>query len=121
MLKDCRTVWANCLRVIKATIGEQSFRTWFQPIVPVQLHNNVLLIQVPSTYFYEFLEEHYVEELKRAIHQELGPEGRLEYSIVVDQGNAQQKPRTLNLPTTRKAADQLLWFRTPLPRWRPAP
>ncbi|MDU0371038.1 chromosomal replication initiator protein DnaA [Hymenobacter endophyticus] len=104
MLKDCRTVWANCLRVIKATIGEQSFRTWFQPIVPVQLHNNILLIQVPSTYFYEFLEEHYVEELKRAIHQELGPDGRLEYSIVVDQGNAQQKPRTLNLPTARKSA-----------------
>ncbi|UYZ63244.1 chromosomal replication initiator protein DnaA [Hymenobacter weizhouensis] len=104
MLKDCRTVWANCLRVIKANIGEQSFRTWFQPIVPVQLHNNVLLIQVPSTYFYEWLEEHFVEELKRAIHQELGPEGRLEYSIVVDQGNAQTKPRTLNLPTARKTA-----------------
>ncbi len=104
MLKDCHTVWVNCLRVIKANIGEQSFRTWFMPIVPVHLQNNVLIIQVPSTYFYEFLEEHYVEDLKRAIHQELGPDGRLEYSIVVDQGNSQNQPRTLNLPTARKAA-----------------
>ncbi|TGD78954.1 chromosomal replication initiator protein DnaA [Hymenobacter wooponensis] len=104
MLKDCRTVWVNCLRVIKANIGEQSFKTWFQPIVPVQLHNNVLIIQVPSQFFYEWLEEHYVEVLKKAIYQELGPEGRLEYSIVVDQGNAQTKPRTLNLPTSHKAA-----------------
>ncbi|MCB2378139.1 chromosomal replication initiator protein DnaA [Hymenobacter sp. BT635] len=104
MLKDCRTVWANCLRVIKANIGEQSFRTWFEPIVPVQLHNNVLIIQVPSQFFYEWLEEHYVDVLKKGIYQELGPEGRLEYSIVVDQGNSQNKPRTVNIPTSRKAA-----------------
>ena len=104
MLKDCRTVWANCLRVIKANIGEQSFRTWFEPIVPVQLHNNVLIIQVPSQFFYEWLEEHYVDVLKKGIYQELGPEGRLEYSIVVDQGNSQNKPRTVNIPTARKAA-----------------
>ncbi|MBC6610707.1 chromosomal replication initiator protein DnaA [Hymenobacter sp. BT507] len=104
MLKDFRTVWVNCLRVIKANIGEQSFRTWFEPIVPVQLHNNVLIIQVPSQFFYEWLEEHYVDVLKKSIFQELGPDGRLEYSIVVDQGNAQSQPRTLNLPTSRKAA-----------------
>ncbi|SNC74946.1 chromosomal replication initiator protein DnaA [Hymenobacter gelipurpurascens] len=104
MLKDCRTVWVNCLRVIKANIGEQSFKTWFQPIVPVQLHNNVLIIQVPSQFFYEWLEEHYVDVLRKAIYQEVGPEGRLEYSIVVDNGNAQTKPRTLNLPTSHKAS-----------------
>ena len=76
MLKDCQTVWANCLRVIKANIGEQSFRTWFEPIVPVQLHHNVLIIQVPSQFFYEWLEEHYVDVLKKSIYQELGHEGR---------------------------------------------
>ncbi|MCC2546979.1 chromosomal replication initiator protein DnaA [Hymenobacter sp. BT175] len=103
MLKDCRTVWANCLRIIKANIGEQSYRTWFEPIVPVQLHQNVLIIQVPSQFFYEWLEEHYVDVLKKCIYQELGPEGRLEYSIVVDQGNGQNKPRTVNIPTARKA------------------
>ncbi|GGE95131.1 chromosomal replication initiator protein DnaA [Hymenobacter cavernae] len=85
-------------------MGEQSFRTWFEPIVPVQLHNNVLIIQVPSQFFYEWLEEHYVDVLKKSIYQELGPDGRLEYSIVVDQGNSQNKPRTVNIPTARKAA-----------------
>ena len=79
MPQDFRTVWANCLRVIRAEVGEQSFSTWFMPIVPVELQGNVLTIQVPSVYFYEYLEEQYVEELKRAIYQELGPEGRLEY------------------------------------------
>ncbi|RYY20003.1 MAG: chromosomal replication initiator protein DnaA, partial [Cytophagaceae bacterium] len=84
MSQDFRILWANCLRVIRTEVGEQSFRTWFEPIAPVELQGKVLTIQVPSVYFYEFLEEHYVEELKRAIFQELGPEGRLEYSVVVD-------------------------------------
>ncbi len=104
MSQDFRTVWANCLRAIRAEVGEQSFRTWFEPIAPVELQGRVLTIQVPSVYFYEFLEEHYVEELKRAIYQELGPEGRLEYSVVVDQGNAQAPPRAMHLPPARKAA-----------------
>ncbi|NML64452.1 chromosomal replication initiator protein DnaA [Hymenobacter sp. RP-2-7] len=104
MSQDFRSVWANCLRVIRAEVGEQSFRTWFMPIVPVELQGKVLTIQVPSVYFYEYLEEQYVEELKRAIYQELGPEGRLEYSVVVDQGNAQAPPRAMHLPPARKAA-----------------
>jgi chromosomal replication initiator protein len=105
MPKDCRTVWANCLRIIQSNIGEQSFRTWFQPIVPVALQANLLIIQVPSQFFYEWLEEHYVDVLKKAITQELGPEGQLEYSIVVDQGNEQARPRTVNLPASRAAAN----------------
>ena len=104
MSQDFRIVWANCLRVIRTEVGEQSFRTWFEPISPVELQGKVLTIQVPSIYFYEYLEEQYVEELKRAIFQELGPEGRLEYSVVVDQGNAQAPPRAMHLPPARKAA-----------------
>jgi chromosomal replication initiator protein len=104
MLTDFRTVWANCLRTIRAEIGEQSYRTWFEPIFPVELKENVLTIQVPTFYFYEWLEEHYVDELRRAIYQELGPGGRLEYSVAVDQGNEQSQPRTLHVPPARKAA-----------------
>ncbi|RAK65314.1 chromosomal replication initiator protein DnaA [Hymenobacter edaphi] len=104
MQKDCRTVWVNCLRVIRGSVGEQSFRTWFEPIVPVALQGNLLIIQVPSQFFYEWLEEHYVDVLKKAIVQELGPDGQLEYSVVVDQGNEQARPRTVNLPATRGGA-----------------
>ena len=107
MPQDFRTVWANCLRVIRAEVGEQSFSTWFMPIVPVELQGKVLTIQVPSVYFYEYLEEQYVEELKRAIYQELGPEGRLEYSVIVDQGNAQASAKTMHLPPARKTAPSL--------------
>src|SRR6185437_5130782 len=84
IVKDCVAAWNNCLRLIKQNVGEQSFKTWFEPILPLSLQNNVLTIQVPSQFFYEWLEENYVLLLKQAIDSELGTDGRLEYSIIVD-------------------------------------
>jgi len=93
-----KTIWSNCLQMIKENINEQSFRTWFEPIVPLKLDDNVLTIQVPSQFFYEWIEEHYIHILKKAIQKELGPEGRLEYAIVVDKGDKSHKSYTIKLP-----------------------
>ncbi|HSV87031.1 MAG TPA: chromosomal replication initiator protein DnaA [Bacteroidales bacterium] len=80
----CEDVWKKCLIIIKDNISPNSFNTWFIPIKPVKLSNNILTIQVPSQFFYEWLEEHYIDLLKKTIRRELGTEGRLEYSIVMD-------------------------------------
>ena len=85
MLKDCVTVWDNCLQTIRNSVNNQSFKTWFEPIKPVRLDRDALTIQVPNKFFYEWLEEHYVTLLKRTIRQELGANGRLEYQILVGQ------------------------------------
>lgn len=89
-------VWSNCLSTIKENIPEQSFKTWFAPIIPVRLENQVLTIQVPSQFFYEWLEENYVSLIREAIKKELGEHGRLEYSVVIDNGNANNRPTTVN-------------------------
>ena len=80
--KDCQTVWQHCLEIIKSEIPEQSFNTWFIPVRPLRLRQNILTIQVPSLYFYEFLEEHYVLVLRKAIIEQLGTNGKLEYSLL---------------------------------------
>ncbi|HSZ71516.1 MAG TPA: DnaA N-terminal domain-containing protein, partial [Cytophagaceae bacterium] len=71
-VRDCKSVWSNCLTYIKEQVGDQSYRTWFEPIEPLMLNNSVLTIQVPSQFFYEWLEEHYVNVLRNAIDIELG-------------------------------------------------
>ena len=81
MKKDHNQVWKNCLDIIKDNVSPQGYKTWFEPIKPVKLLDNVLTIQVPSQFFYEWMEEHYVTLLKKIIRKELGTEGRLEYSI----------------------------------------
>jgi len=99
-------VWSSCLSVIRDNISPNSFNTWFAPIKPVKLENSVLTIQVPSQFFYEWLEEHFIDLLKKTIKRELGVEGRLEYSIIMDNnfhGNPAD-PFTVNAPTLNKKA-----------------
>ncbi|MBN8577417.1 MAG: chromosomal replication initiator protein DnaA [Cytophagales bacterium] len=98
MVVDSATIWSDCLEIIRKDVDEQNFNTWFAPINPVKTFEDVLTIQVPSQFFYEWLEEHYVPVLKKAIHQVLGPTGRLEYSVVVDSGNQKNPPVMVNYP-----------------------
>lgn len=99
MTKTAEQIWNNCLRIIKDNVNLQSFKTWFEPIKPVKLEANILTIQVPSQFFYEWLEEHYVTLLRKTIKRELGNEGRLEYRIVVDNSSGNTTPYTINIPT----------------------
>jgi chromosomal replication initiator protein len=98
MIFDCMTAWGECLKIIREHTGEQTFKTWFEPIEPIKLADDVLTIQVPSQFFYEWLEEHYVQVIKQAIQSVLGEGGKLEYSVIVDKGSQGDLPYTVNLP-----------------------
>ena len=104
MIKKYVEVWENCLTVIKDNVHSQSFKTWFEPITPIKLENNVLTIQVPSQFFYEWLEEHFINLLKKTIKKELGSDGRLEYSIIVDSSYETNSPYSVLYPTSNVRA-----------------
>ena len=61
-----------------------------------------LTIQVHSQFFYEWLEEHYIGLLKKTITKELGAEGRLEYSIIMDSNTNSKTPYSIKVPTSNK-------------------
>lgn len=107
MNKNSKEIWSKCLNVIRTQVEEQSFKTWFEPIVPSQLNGTTLVVQVPSIFFYEYLEGKYVGLLRKAIMSVLGNEGKLEYSIVVDKGNNEHKPKMMVLPTQQTPSDSL--------------
>jgi chromosomal replication initiator protein len=100
MKKDHEKIWERCLAVIQDNVSEQSFKTWFEPIRPLKLADAVLTIQVPSQFFYEWLEEHYIGLLKKTIKKELGTEGRLEYSIIMENGSKSAHPYAVKVPTS---------------------
>src|ERR671916_1740001 len=97
MAKTLDKVWSNCLDIIKDIVEWQHFKTWFEPIKAVEIKNNVLVIQVPSQFFFEYLEEHYINLLAKTLKRELGKEARLEYRIMVDGGNSYNKPVTVDI------------------------
>ncbi len=95
---DSEAVWAKCLEVIKDNVNWRTFQTWFEPIRAVALTGNVLTLQVPSQFFYEWLEEHYVELLGKTIKRVLGKDGKLEYRILMESAATKRNPVSINMP-----------------------
>lgn len=104
MSKNYESTWQNCLKVIKDNLSLQAYKTWFEPIVPVKLENSILTIQVPSHFFYEWLEEHYIDLLRKVVKRELGAEGKLEYSIIMENNSTNTTPYAVKLPTSNKSS-----------------
>jgi len=92
------SVWNKCLKIVKDNVSGQNFKTWFEPIKAVKLENQILTIEVPSQFFYEWLEEHYLTLLKKVIRNQLGNEGRLEYSILMENALSASQQYKVKVP-----------------------
>lgn len=91
-------VWDNCLKIIRDNVTPQNFKTWFEPIKAARLEGNVLTIEVPSQFVYEWLEEHYITLLRKTIKSQLGKDGKLEYSILMDTNTSAGQPISVRIP-----------------------
>ncbi len=89
MRNNHQALWDNCLQLIKANVTEQQFKTWFAPIVFENFSETTreLLVQVPSSYVYEYLEQYYVGLLSKVFARVIGPNVKLRYRIVTDKGH----------------------------------
>lgn len=74
-------VWSNCLRIIEQIIEPQQYSTWFKPIKPLSLVNSTLTVEVPSDFFREFLEDSFLDVIRKTLKRVLGADARLVYSI----------------------------------------
>lgn len=86
MINSHSALWDKCLALIKENVSEQQYKTWFSPIVfeSFSEKDNTLLVQVPSPYVYEYLEEYYIDLLSRVLSKCFGAGVRLTYRIVAD-------------------------------------
>lgn len=91
MVDTYEHVWSRCMEIFRDNLQPATYKTWFEPIKPLKISEDVLTIQVPSPFFYEFLEDKYIDLLKKALYKELGPGAKLEYQVVVDQGEVSKK------------------------------
>ena len=86
MINSHSALWDKCLALIKENVSEQQYKTWFSPIVfeSFSEKDKTLLVQVPSPYVYEYLEEYYIDLLSRVLSKCFGAGVRLTYRIVAD-------------------------------------
>lgn len=76
-------LWNRCLEIIRDNVPEQTYKTWFLPIIPLKYEDKTLVLQVPSQFFYEFLEEKYIDLLRPIIYKVFGEGSQLIYNVMV--------------------------------------
>lgn len=93
-------IWKQCLEVIKDNVNEEEYKTWFEPIVPVKLSDDTLTLQIPSQFFFEYLEEKYANLLHKVLTRFIGPDARLVYRAAVDPAYKQNGYTVISSNTT---------------------
>ncbi len=91
-------LWEQCISIIKDNINSTAFNTWFTPIIPIKYENNEFLLQVPSTFFYEYIETHYAALMRFTLNKVVGEGTCLLYKITVDRNNT--KSGSTVIPTS---------------------
>lgn|SRR5574344_587996 len=87
IVNDPVVLWKHCLDIIKDNVAETTYKTWFEPIVPMRYEDKALTIGVPSPFFYEFLEEKFVDLLRSVLYKVIGEGTQLMYSVLTDKTN----------------------------------
>ena len=84
MTPNCVDIWSKTLSLIKENLNEQTITTWFEPIIPISFADEKLTVQIPSQFYYEFIEKHYSELIKRSLQQTIGDNAEIIYSVVMN-------------------------------------
>ena len=114
IMQSHKSVWSNCLEIIRGNVQIDAYDKWFKPIVPVSLEKDTLLVQLPSHFFYEFLEQNYVNLLKKVIKRELGSSGKLQYRVIMEKKSSDMDSKSFILPSQDKATVSNLAVKKPI-------
>ncbi|UKK54251.1 chromosomal replication initiator protein DnaA [Prevotella sp. E2-28] len=105
MQKSHKALWDNCLHLIRQNVTEQTFKTWFEPIVfeSYDETEKTVLVQVPSPYIYEYLEQYYVRLMAWALQNSFKANVRLKYRLVTDKENKKNQEWESDAPSDIEA------------------
>ena len=94
-------LWNRCLDVIKDNVPETTYNTWFAPIVPLKYEDKTLILQIPSQFFYEILEERFVDLIRKTLYKVIGEGTKLMYNVMVDKTSIPNQ--TVNLEASNRS------------------
>ena len=76
-------LWNRCLKMIHDNVPDTIYKTWFEPIVPLKYEDKTLTLGVPNPFFYEMLEERFLDLLRAALNKEIGEGTQLMYQVQI--------------------------------------
>lgn len=114
MVNKYKAIWEQCLQLIRSNVTSQQYETWFAPIVfeSFSPEKKMLLVQVPSSFVYEYLEQHFVGLLSKVLQRCFGTNISLSYRIVTDKAHnisqdvEPERPADIQQPQVQKGVNR---------------
>lgn len=99
-------MWNDCLKIIQDNITKEQYEAWFKKIVPVSYDDGKLILEIPSQFYFDYLEEHFADIIRLSIEKVIGRNVKLLYKVQIDHKNPKT---TIDLPTNLgKDSDKLI-------------
>lgn len=82
-------LWNKCLLLIKENVTAEQYNTWFKPLVYEKFIESErrVVIQVPSTFVYEYLEQNFADLMVKVLGRVFGPGIYMGWRVVTIKGN----------------------------------
>jgi chromosomal replication initiator protein len=76
-------LWAQVLDSVRGRIGSpQAFDTWFKPIIPRAISEQVVELEVPNAFFVDWIHEHHLAALRQGLAEVLNAEPEVRFSAL---------------------------------------
>ena len=92
LISQHEVLWKECLKIIKQNVTLMTYNTWFQPIKALEIRDSTLTVQLPSQFFWEWIDEHFNTLINKTIHEVLGENAKLAY-VINEEKDSDDKPR----------------------------
>jgi chromosomal replication initiator protein len=87
--KDLQTIWQKVLEELEKKVPKPTLKTWFNNVIPIQIYNGVLKIEVPNKLVKDWLESKFHLILLKTVKEFIQEIKNIEYIL-----NTQIKTRT---------------------------
>ena len=78
-IKNIIEVWDKAKDLIKSKVNPQTFETWFKPTKGLEISKGCLILEVPNSFFKDWLLEHHLELIKNTLKDIAGENLALDF------------------------------------------
>ena len=97
--------WNKVRKNLKKSQPQHAYATWFEPLVCIGLNDNILIIEVPNQFFFEWIQSHYKEAIKNEVDKEFNAATKIKYTVSPE-GSEKSEETTKNPKQTQSPSPQ---------------
>lgn len=88
---DNKSFWESISAELEQTVSAQTYATWFEPLRIVNIEESVVTVEVPSRFYYEWIDSHYGSLIVEKIRKIYDAEMQIRYTVVVGEKDGEVK------------------------------